>query len=276
MTETAGAGVPWDEKSVVKSLFKALSLLECFSPESPELSVADLARRTGVQKATCNRLVTTMVHAGWLTRVGESRYAPTVKLFRIGSTAILRLDIRAAARPWLERLVDRFGDTAYLFVPDGPRVVCLDRARGSNPLQLNDIDVGGSMSFNVGAAPLAMLAHRDDLLAQLQDGPLPAYTEHTATDFAQLEQRLATVREQGYATSREDYALGVCAVGAPVFDSEGVAVAAVSLGGAAAGFQPPRLEEIVDAVVEAAAGLSEHLGHSGSRRAPSPTVPKSP
>ena len=270
MTDTVKPEGPWDEKSVVKSLFKALFLLECFSPETAELTVAELSSRTGVHKATCNRLVTTMMHAGWLTRVGDSRYAPTMKLFRIGSAAIQRLDIRDAARPWLEGIAQRFGDTAYLFVPDGPRAVCLDRRIGKNPLQLNDLDVGMSLPFNVGAAPVAILAHRDDLLAQLNTDALETYTDRTAANRAELERVLAAARERGYAISHEEYAYGVAAVGAAVFDDTGVAVAGLSLGGVASGFVSPRLEEIIDRVCEAAAGLSALLGYDGRADAARP------
>lgn len=250
-----------DEKSLVKSLFKALAILECFSPETPELSVAELSSRTGVQKATCNRMVATMAYAGWLTRTTDNRYAPTAKLFRLGTTAIQRLDIRAATRPWLEGLAAKFGDTAYLMIPDGTHVVCLDRAMGSNPLQFMDLAVGMSLPFNVGAGPVAMLAYRDDLLALLDASELAALTEHSASSLDTLASRLASVRERGYAVSREDFALGVAAVGAPVFDRDGTAIAAVSLGGVASGFTPPRLEQIIAAVVEAASDLSRHLGY---------------
>lgn len=258
---TARGDVIRDEKSIVKSLVKALSLLECFSPDNSELSIAELAELTGVQKATCNRLVTTMTDAGWLGLVDGNRYAPTVKLFRLGSTAIQRIDLRHTARPWLERLVETFGDSAYLMVLDGLRVICLDRQVGDNPLQLNGLDVGMSMPFNLGAAPLAILAHRDDLLLQLDQSVLPAYTDHTITTLVDLRRRLAEVRERGYALSQEDYARGVGAVGAPVFDHQNIAVAAISLGGVASGFTPPRLDEIVNTVIEAASSLSNHLGH---------------
>lgn len=253
----------WDEKSIVKSLFKALSLLEAFSPETPELSVAELSERTGVQKATCNRLVMTMMYAGWLTRVGNGRYAPTVKLFRIGSTAIRRLDVREAARPWLRDLVSRFGDTGYLMVPDGVRVVCLDRVEGDHPVQVHAIDIGMSLPFHAGAAPLALLAHREDLVAAMSRQKLERYTDQTVTRFDEFERRLQAVREQGFSLSMEDYLPGVAAVGAPVFDSEGVAIATLSLGGLVSRFQPPRLQEITEAVIAAATSLSHQLGYSG-------------
>jgi DNA-binding IclR family transcriptional regulator len=256
---------PWDEKSIVKSVFKALSLLEAFSPETPEVTVAELAQRTGIQKATCNRLVMTMMHAGWLMRVGNGRYAPTVKLFRIGSTAIGRLDVREAARPLLHDLANRFGDTSYLLVPDGPRVVCLDRVEGDYPVKVRVFDIGMSLPFHLAAAPLAILAHRDDLLAEIDEEAFASYTEQTVTNLADLQRRLATIRQQGYSISSEDFWRGVAAVGAPVFNDEGVAVAAISVGGLVERFRPPRLDEIIQAVVEAAETLSEQLGHNGMR-----------
>lgn len=260
MTWTTASVASKDEKSIVKSVLKALSVLECFSPETPEFTVAELAEHTGIQRASCNRLVMTMTSAGWLMRVGHRRYAPTVKLFRIGSTAIRRLDVRDAARPWLRELASRFGDTGYLMVPDGTRVVCLDRVEGDHPVQVNAVDIGMSLPFHAAAAPLAILAHRDDLLAQLAQQEFQGYTDRTATAFDELQRRLATVREQGYAFSDEDYLRDVAAVGAPIFDSEGVAIAAVSLGGIASRFQQPRRAEIITAVIEAAASLSQGFG----------------
>lgn len=253
-----------DEKSIVKSVFKVLALLEAFSPETPEFTVAELAERTGIHKATCNRLMTTMVQAGWMQRVGGSRYAPTVKLFRIGSTAIGRLDVREAARPLLRGLAARFGDTSYLMVPDGQRFVCLDRVEGDHPVKVTNFDIGMSLPFSFAAPPLAILAYRDDLLAKIDRDKFHGHSVRTDTGFDKLQQRLATVREQGYVLSLEDYQAGVAAVGAPVFDVGGVAIASISIDGVVTRFDPPRRSEIIEAVVEAAAKLSEQLGYSGS------------
>lgn len=264
MNELGVPSTTWDEKSIVKSVLKALSLLELFSPEMPELSVAELAQRTGIQKATCNRLVTTMTHAGWLTRVGNGGYAPTVKLFRIGSTAISRLNLREGARPLLRDLAKRFEDTSYLMVPDGPRVVCLDRVEGNHPVTVKVFDVGMSLPFYLGAGPLAILAHRDDLLTELDPHDWIPYTDQTTSNPHDLQERLAEVRERGYALSLEDYSRGVAAIGAPVFNSEGVAIAAISIGGVVERFRQPRRTKITRAVVDAARALSEQLGYGGT------------
>jgi DNA-binding IclR family transcriptional regulator len=259
MTDTKAAA----EKSIVKSLLKALSLLEEFSPETPEFSVAELAEQTGIHKATCNRLMTTMMHAGWVQRVGGGRYAPTVKLFRIGSTAIGRLDVRDAARPFLRDLSTRFGDTCYLTVPDGMHIVCLDRVEGDYPVKVADFDIGMSLPISLAAPSLAIFAYRDDLLAKIDPDEIVSLSDRTETDFADFQRRLAIVRKQGYALSLEDYYAGVAAVGAPVFDRKGVAIAAISIDGVLSRFEPPRRDEIIKAVVEATGKLSEQLGHRG-------------
>lgn len=253
-----------DEKSIIKSVFKALSLLEAFSPETPELTVAELSERTGINRATCNRLMTTMLHAGWVQRVGGGRYAPTVKLFRIGSTAIGRLDVRDAARPFLLELAAQFGDTSYLMVPDGRRLICLDRVEGDHPVKVTNFDIGMSLPYSLAAPPLVILAHRDDLLAKIDPNELGIQKNGIDISFDAFQQRLSAVRRQGFALSLEDYQVGVAAVGAPVFDKEGVAIAAISIDGIVARFEQPRRTEIIEAVVNAAAALSEQLGHSSA------------
>ncbi|MGX6447740.1 IclR family transcriptional regulator [Patulibacter sp. S7RM1-6] len=257
---SGAAAPPWDEKSVVQSVFKALALLEAFTPGAPELTVAELSSRTGLNKGTCSRLVATMVHAGWLQRLDGGRVAPTMKVLGVAAVALGRLDVREEARPVLRDLAQRFGDTGYLMVPDGPRAVCLDKVEGDHPVRVNVTDIGSSLPLHVAAAPLVLLAHRPELLAALDDAPLERFTDGTTTARPVLEARLADVRAQGYAVSAEDYLPGVAAVGAPVFDRTGTVVAAVSLGGVAERFAPPRRDEIVAGVVDAARAISASLG----------------
>ena len=256
---------PWDQKSVVNSVFKALALLECFTRETPELTIAELAERAGLNKATCSRLVTTMAHAGWLTRTQDRRFAPTFKALEVGAVALGRLDVREEARPLLRDLAGRFGDTAHLMVPDGTRAVCLEKIDGDHPVRVVAVDVGTSIPLHMAAAPLALLAHRPDLRAELDLDSLEAFTAQT-TAAAELDDRLEEIRRLGYARSVGDYADGVAAIGAPVYDSDGVAVAAVSLGGVADRFRPPRREQIAEAVVAVARELSTRLGYRDTSR----------
>ena len=250
------------DKSTVNSVLKALGILECFTAETPEYSVAELARLTRINKATCHRLVATMVKAGWLQRSSDANYRPTLKVFRIGSPALGGIDLRDQCRDILRDLASDFGDTGYLMVPDGDRAVCLDRVEGSNPVRVNIVDVGSSLPLNVGAAPLAILAFRDDLLAALSAGDLQRFTPKTMSTMSALIKSLADVRARGYSLSSEDIVDGVSAIGAPIRDGDGQVVGALSLGGLAVRFRPPRQEEIAAAVIAAATAASKRLGYT--------------
>lgn len=250
-----------EEKSVVKSVLKALALLEQFTPDSMELTVAQLSERTGIQKATCNRLLTTMALAGWLVKSDDGTFTPTIKSFQVGSAAVERMDLRARAKPFLIDLVSRFGDTGYLMVVEGDHVVCIDTVEGDNPLQIRAIAIGSTMPLHAGAASLSLLANREDLIEELKNRELETFTEKTLSDHDDLVEELARIRERGYSVSSEELLPGVAAVGAPVFDSAGRVVAGVSLGGHVSGFDGDRLDEVAAAVREAAQDISRGLGN---------------
>jgi DNA-binding IclR family transcriptional regulator len=248
-------------KSTVNSVLKALNILECFSADAPEHSVAELARRTKINKATCHRLVATMVKAGWLVRSSSANYRPSLKVFRIGAPALGDIDLRDHCHEVLRELAAEFGDTAYLMMPDGDRAVCVDRFEGNTPVRVMVVEVGSSLPLNVGAAPLAMLAHRDDLLEELSDESLPRLTPETVSTMAELRVKLEEIREHGFSTSFGDIVDGVSAIGAPIHDADGTVIGALSLGGLAPRFEPPRREIITARIIEAAARVSSQLGY---------------
>ena len=253
-----------DSKNVVQSVSRALAILNCFSPDETVLSVAEIARMTGLNKSTCHRLIGTMESDGWVTQHARGTYRLTLKMLRVGAAALGSQDIRNDAHPILVELVSNLGATGYLMVPDGTRAVCLDKVEGAFPVQVNVIQVGSTLPLNAGAAPLAILAWREDLLDELATRNLVGFTDATTVEFQELLKRLEETRKYGYSMSRDDIVPMVAAVGAPVRDAGGTVVAALSLGGISDRFRPPRIAEVCKAVVDAADRLSARLGYAHS------------
>lgn len=251
-----------DQRNYVGSLLKACRLLGYFSHEQPELTLAILAERSGLNKTTVHRLLTTLVMAGWLTRGEGNTYRLTMRVFQIGSIALAGTNLPTEAKPFLRQLAERFGDTAYLMVPSGTVAVCIDSVTGDSPVRVNAVSIGTSLPLHAAAGPITMLAYRPDLLEAVLESPLASFTEHTATTRADLEGRLAVIRENGYGESDRDYLAQVAAVAAPVFDSSGSLIATLSLGGTADSILGTRRDEIVAAVVEGAQGLTARLNGS--------------
>jgi DNA-binding IclR family transcriptional regulator len=99
-----------------------------------------------------------------------------------------------------------------------------------------------------------------DLRSLLAD-PLPRYTEHTVVEVAALERELVEVRERGWASTVEEYELGLNALAAPVRDHDGRVVAAVSVSGPSYRFGPEVFDRVAPRLLQAADEISRRLGH---------------
>jgi DNA-binding IclR family transcriptional regulator len=248
-----------DPKNHVASVEKAVRLLELFDEGEPVLSLPTIVARSGYTRTTAYRLLSTLERVGWLSRTGAG-YHLTLRVFRLGASAGNALKLREIAAEVLVDLAARGGETAYLIVPDGLRGVCLERVEGPSMVRVMVLDVGKSLPLHVGGGPTALLAHRDDLLAEVfAAGPLQTMTGAPLSPD-DLRDTLRGIRERGYSRSAEDVTASVGAFGAPVFDAQGTAIAAVSVGGMLKTLTEKEVE-LSAALRDAAASISARLGH---------------
>jgi DNA-binding IclR family transcriptional regulator len=157
MSSSVGAA---PERVLVGSVLRALGLLDLFERGRPEMSLAELVRRSGYSKSTTYRLLVTLEHAGWLERGPNSTFRLTIKPFQVGSILVDSLELRREAGPIMTRLAAELDETVYLVVADGTRAVCLERVDSGHGVRVADLYVGGSQPLHLGAAPRALLATR--------------------------------------------------------------------------------------------------------------------
>ena len=258
-------------RPVVEAVLRAFTLLDCFEHGKPELALAELVRRSGLSKTTTYRLLTTLEYAGWLERASGGVFRLTIKAFQVGTILVDSLEFRKEAGPIMVELAARFDDTIYLLVPSGAAAVCLERVESGQAVRIMELDVGGSQAYHLGAGPRALLAFREaELLPLLLAEGLKPSTSDSIVDIDALRADLQGTRERGYSLSRGDRTSGIGAVGAPVFDRTGVAIAALSIGGLLYRFEGERLEELASGLLEACSRLSLRLGY----RAAVPAQPR--
>ncbi|RQN09090.1 IclR family transcriptional regulator [Aeromicrobium camelliae] len=231
-----------------------------FDHQRPELTLAEVAERSGMNKTTAYRLLNTLVMAGWLARSESNAYRPTMRVFQIGSVALASTNLPTEAKPVLRSLADRFGDTAYLMVPSGRNAVCIDAITGDSPVTVNAVAVGSSLPLHAAAGPVTMLAFVPGLLEEeLSHDDREPFTPGTITDPEHLRSVVEKVREQGYAVSEGDFLSDVAAVAAPIFGSDGACVGTISLGGTVDRIRGARFDDIVAGVVAAGKDLTARL-----------------
>ena len=249
---------------LVGSVLRALRLLELFERGRPEMTLADFVRRSGYSKSTTYRLLVTLEEAGWVERGPGGTFRLTIRPFQVGSILVDSLELRREAGPIMARLAAETDETVFLVVPAGTLAVCLERIDSEQGVRLSNLYVGGSQALHLGAAPRALLAFdEDELLPPLLATGLSRKTPRTIVDPAQLRRDLAETRERGYSISDEDVTPNVAAIGAPIFGSDGRAVAALSIGGLHQRLMPPRAAH-VSCLLQACAEISTRLGHQGA------------
>jgi IclR family pca regulon transcriptional regulator len=260
-------GASSDTKNTVQSLAKGFRVLEAFTSQEPELTIAEVARKAGMDNATAFRFLNTLVEIGYVDRVPDTRkFRLALKVLDLGFNAIARSDLRTCARPILRSLIGDINEAASVGVLDGADVIYIERIQAGLARLGVDIRIGSRVpaySSAIGHAILAWLPQPLQV-SILQSQPRKQLTATTQTDLDVLLARLDRVRHQGYAVSDQETVSGLYVLAAPVLDTDGVPLAGLSI--AAPAFQTTLGEfEAAGArpVVQAAQALSRALQSSG-------------
>jgi DNA-binding IclR family transcriptional regulator len=223
----AGGSTQWRGRSVIS---KVVSLLDAFTPETPELSLADLARITGLPVSTTYRLASELVVWGGLERAdGRTGYRIGLRLWELGSLAPRGADLRTIAQPFMQDLYVATRENVHLAVLDGHEALYVDTIAGGTAVPVRSRR-GGRMPLHATGVGKVLLAHAPDQLVEdvLQAG-LRRYTPHTLTAPGHLRQELIEVRKTGIGYAREEMTLGSQSAAAPVVDGAGTVVAAMAV-----------------------------------------------
>ena len=242
-------------------LTKAVEVLRTLATSEVPLGPTEVARATGIDRSAAHRILATLARERMVTRVdGDGTYQLGPLLTALGLAAMNRFDLRRTARPHLEALHDRLGETVNLSILDHDAALCIDMIEARHGLRMSG-SIGTRDSLVRSSLGKALLGHlpaerREALAAAL---PLDAATPHSITGRDRLARELALVRERGYALDKEENELGVCCVGAPILGGAGMVVGAISASVPTVRFTRERRDEIVAAVVATAERISREL-----------------
>lgn len=207
---------------------KAMALLDAYLPRSTELSLGELARRTGLPSSTTYRLANQLVAWGGLERGAEGGYRLGIKLWELGSLARRARSPIDVISPYMQDLYEVVRENVQLAVREGQHVVYLEKLHGTGSVPNRSRD-GGRLPIHatgVGKVMLAWASPQD--LELLLPDELTRFTQRTVVSRERLLMELATIRQEGIAYARDELTTGVTSVAAPVRDAEGNVVAALS------------------------------------------------
>ena len=217
---------------LVESLRKGLEVMEAFSSQNPRLRLQEVARFTGQPKATAYRLLRTLMSLGYVKYDKHSMmFYLGPRVMSLGYTVLSSLDLRELAQPYLEDLSQKTQQNVNLGILDRAEVIYVERIKKRQILNI-DLFVGSrlpSHSSSIGQAILAYLPQ--DKLQAVIDIMMAdeAAAAEIGRDGAVLKEKLAEVRQNGYALNDQENYIGLRAVAAPLFDRNGMVEGAVNV-----------------------------------------------
>jgi len=247
---------------------KAISLLDLFTVDTPELGLSDLARSAGFDKATTRRLLVALAHRGLIEQDATTRH------YRLGAGLSRLARIREAHFPFLQiaspivrALAALTGETVHLseMSAQGLATVHVEESAKANRV---GVSVGSVLPLHGTASGIVFLAFsRPEFAKAYFKKPLSAFTRHTLTDRTKLQDAVAAAAKRGYSQGEQGYEEGVSSVATAILGTDGYAIGTIAVASPLTRVNDMTTRRHIRAIVDAARDMSNQLfGERPARR----------
>ena len=191
-------------------------------------------------------------------------FASGTRIIELAGSYLAKSDLRSESRPRLSR---RPGcgrrETVHLAVPSGGEVVYIAKVESTHAIRMYS-HIGARLPMACTALGKAILAFLPlDRARTILARPFRARAPNTLIQPSAMAKELELVRDRGFAVDDEENEVGVCCVGAPIFDYTSEVIAAVSVSGPISRMSPARCVELGPDVRKLALRISRRMGFPG-------------
>jgi IclR family acetate operon transcriptional repressor len=253
---------------LINSALRTLEVLQAFTVPPHRFGLADVIALLGLERNQAYRSLKTLEAAGFLMQTADARFelGPAAANLAVAGARVASSSIFDVVTPYLDHIAEQTRETVHFVIRRGNQAICIDRRESPQTVRLMTI-LGRSLPLHAGASPKAMLAHLPEQEANVvleRLAELPAFTDQTLLQRAELEAELARIRERGYAISDRDFDPSARGVGAHIQDAEGRIVGGISVGGPSYRIDDATLAHFGELVRRATTEISHHLALSGN------------
>lgn len=215
----------------MKTVKKALDILESYTRDVPAQGVTEIANRLGFHKSTTHALLTTLKKAGYLIFDPKTRkYSLGFKLMELASRVSYQRDLSEICSPIMQELSRSCKEDVSLSIPIEGKWVIIAIVRGTQFVRQN-ITLGMAVPLYCGAGGKCILAFSEKPAVEklLEEYGFVQYTPNTITDKNRLFQELEKIRSQGYAESYGEFFPDAAALAYPIFSGKTEIMGAYSI-----------------------------------------------
>ncbi|MHB0887064.1 MAG: IclR family transcriptional regulator [Bacillota bacterium] len=248
----------------VRSVSRALAILEAMARNEEALGLVAISKLVDLDPTTTHRLLQTMQQHGFVAQSPiDGKYALGIRVFQIGNSVTHLTALRQVARPFIQVLMERTGETANLAIKDGLEAAYVEQVTGPHFLR-TFTEVGRGIPLHATAVGKALLIGANEAeLKRLAAGGLARYTDKTATTRERLLAEIDKCKSQGYSVDDEEFETGARCLGAPVVLPDGRVYCAISVSGPVTRMTHERVQALIPVIIKSAAEIAQALRVAG-------------
>lgn len=242
-----------------QSFQRGIDVIRAFDGGHPRMTLAQVAKRTDLTRATARRFLYTLIDSGYMDTDGREFWL-TPRVLELGFAYLSSLGIPEIATPHLQRLTQQVNESSSVSILDGADIVYVARVPMRRIMTVA-ISVGTrfpAYATSMGRVLLAGL-EPDVLNSVLDMTSFVPLTPHTVTDREKLIRELGQIREQGWAFVDQELEMGLRSIAAPIFDGKGRVVAAANVSLGANRFNSDPVKDFLPALLETTKRISDDL-----------------
>lgn len=245
---------------------RAFALVELLADHPRGIGLVELSELASLHKSTVHRLLSCLRSLGYVVQDSNSgHYRLTYRLLGLSNRLLEDIDVLTVAKPHLDALSDRTGETVHLMIPEGDQGVYIyksEPAAGQSPMRSK---VGLRVPLVCTAAGKAILATWADSDIRLlwEAAPPQAFTAKTVPSLSALMEQIGSVRALGWGVDDEENEMGVRCIGTAIAGFGGKAVAAMSISANAARMTPELIAELTPILLRCREDICRDMGQQG-------------
>jgi IclR family KDG regulon transcriptional repressor len=246
---------------------KAFDILDLFLDHGPELSLEDISKLSGINKATSRRIAVMLIENGCMKQpVKRGKYSLGMRFLDFSGVIKKNNGVIDVASPVLIKLSNKMNESIGIALWDGVNAALCQFFLADRLLKVVP-DEGTKLGMYYSSMGKAILAELPEPAQQRYlNGKLESYTDNTITNRDKLKLHLIKIRREGFAFDDEEYAVGVRGVAVPLKNSRGELLGSIGMIGPSARLSLARLKEWIPLLNNCAAEIARQLDYRGYRK----------
>ncbi|MBW1713180.1 MAG: helix-turn-helix domain-containing protein [Deltaproteobacteria bacterium] len=238
--------------------------MQVFSARRPRLTLQEIARLTGFNMTSTQRLTDTLQTLGFLGRNEHLQFHLEPKVLSLGYAYLRGSELRHLGETHIKDFATEIDHTVNMAVLDDLEIVFIYRYEVARFLQFKLYEGSRLPSYctSTGKVLLASLDD-EDLAERIKRMNFEPYTKKTKTKPQELLDEIARTREQGYGISNQELSLALVSAAVPLIDHDGRTVAALNISMTAEEGRSAQFSPLIEKLRAEGRRLSAMMGHEG-------------